>query len=75
MPVKELAEGLMTDGQILALGGLATMALHCFSWVTRKKDGGPLFGYSSSWDAIAPFGVAIGLVMVLLGGFMLISGE
>jgi hypothetical protein len=57
---------VVSNTMMFFLAGLFTMALHGLSWITRKKEGGPMFGYYSSWDAIAPFGVAMGVVMMLI---------
>jgi hypothetical protein len=39
-------------------------------WFFRKEDGGPIFGYTSSWDAMAPYAVAIGTVAMLISVFV-----
>lgn len=60
----------MDNTLILFLTGAGFSAFYALVWRFRKKDGGPLFGYTSSWDAMAPFAVGIGIVMMLASVFM-----
>ncbi len=60
----------MDNALIVFLGGAGFAVVYGLVWYFRKEDGGPLFGYTSSWVAMAPFAVAMGIVVMLISVFM-----
>jgi hypothetical protein len=60
----------MDDTLILFLTSAAFTVMYGLVWLFRKKDGGPLFGYTSSWVAMAPFAFAMGIVAMLIALFV-----
>lgn len=65
----------MDNALIVFLGGAGFALFYGLVWRFRKKDGGPLFGYTSSWVAMAPIAVAMGIVVMLIGIFMWLTGS
>jgi hypothetical protein len=60
----------MDNTMILFLTGAGFALSYALVWRFRKKDGGPLFGYTSSWVAMAPIAVGIGILMMLASAFV-----
>ena len=57
----------MSDEAIFLTAGIGLVVIYGLTWLTRTKDeGGPNLGYHSSFHAIAPFGTALGVVMILI---------
>ena len=56
----------MSDTFLFFLAGLTVTVLYGLSWLTRKREGGQIFGYHSVWDALAPFATAVGVLMMLI---------
>jgi hypothetical protein len=60
----------MDNTLIFFLTGAGITVFYGVVWLFRKEDGGPIFGYTSPWVAIAPVVVAMGIVAMLASVFV-----
>ena len=60
----------MENTLILFLAGAGFAAFYGLVWLTRKEDGGPIFGYTTTNEPLAPYAVAIGIVMMLISALV-----
>lgn len=64
----------MDNTLMFFLAGAGFTIFYGFVWRFRKKDSGPIFGYTTTNEPMAPFAVGIGIVMMLASVFVWLAG-